>query len=118
MQQLDVQCIYLGDCDPHGVDIYLQYVANQSLLGLLEQDKRQKSFLCHYGPFFVDYQQVLTVTLNKTTERSKLYSLLSTDYLRLPPFKQVLKNLENMAATGSKFEVEAVLCEEIDLINR
>lgn len=34
--KLSVKCIYLGDSDPHGVDIYLQYVANQSLLGLLE----------------------------------------------------------------------------------
>lgn len=56
--------------------------------------------------------------LNKAQESAKLFALLSMDHLRIPSFRRVLRNLEHMATTNAKFEVEAVLCEHIDLINQ
>ena len=51
-------------------------------------------------------------------EKAKLFALLSMDHLQLPVFNQVFRNLEHMAASNAKFEVEAVLCEHINLIGK
>ena len=111
---LDVECIYIGDADPFGADIYFQYVVgwNTSSLFLEGEKKIPKKFLKHAGPFMQDFnmnKQIKMLDLSEC-DLNKLYSMLShSHYINHPAFYNIKEHLIKMENTNSKFEIEEIL---------
>ena len=91
-----VKCVYIGDADPFGADIYFQYIVSWNIQGILVEGQWQTNFLNNFsadtdietaptnkqflhfiGPFVQDFEQMIKLgqmSTLKFTEKGNNYS--------------------------------------------